>query len=102
MLFLHQTLTRQEVAEHLKITPNQLSHILNTVIGKSFYDYVNEFRVKEVTSMLKDPNHIHLTLEGIAYEAGFNSKSTFNAVFKKVKGMTPKQYRQSLAEDTPQ
>lgn len=95
-LYLNQTLTRQDVAEHLKITPNQLSYILNTLIGKSFYDYVNEFRVAEVMSKIEDPNNIHLTLEGIAYESGFNSKSTFNSIFKKVQGITPKQYRNSL------
>ncbi len=94
-LYLNQVLTRRDVAEHLQITPNQLSYILNSLIGKSFYDYVNEFRVAEVMSKIEDPKYIHLTLEGIAYESGFNSKSTFNSIFKKVKGMTPKEYKNS-------
>ena len=96
-LYLNPDLTRQALADHLKINPNTLSHILNKNLRKSFHDFVNEYRVREVMHKIGQPEFLHYTLEGIAYESGFNSKSTFNAIFKKISGKTPRQYKKEVA-----
>ncbi|RYY52505.1 MAG: AraC family transcriptional regulator [Chitinophagaceae bacterium] len=69
-----------------------LSKVINGMYGKSFNDYVNEFRVREAIRLLQSPAHQNFNLLGIAYDAGFNSKSTFNRAFKKVTGKNPKEY----------
>ncbi|MGI9541672.1 MAG: helix-turn-helix domain-containing protein, partial [Cyclobacteriaceae bacterium] len=96
-LFLKPELTRLALAQHLKITPNTLSHILNKHLGKSFHDFINEYRVNEVKAKIRDAKYLHYTLEGIAYECGFNSKSTFNAIFKKMAGKTPREYKKEVS-----
>ena len=62
------------------------------------YDFVNSYRVEEVQRRLVDPSSAHLTVLAIGLEAGFNSKSSFNAVFKKHTKMTPSQYQQHASE----
>ena len=95
-LFLDPELTRQVLADHLKINPNVLSTILNRHLKKSFYDFVNDYRVKEVQRKIQDPAYLHYTLEGIGLDSGFNSKSTFNAMFKKITGQTPRAYKKQI------
>ena len=56
-------------------------------------DFVNEFRIKEAKSILKDPSKKEFTVLEILYEVGFNSKSSFNTAFKKHTGLTPTQFR---------
>jgi AraC-like DNA-binding protein len=82
-----------ELAASLSISPNHLSQILNDNLGQSFFDFINAYRVKEAQQALLDPSKQHLTILAIAYEVGFNSKSTFNTVFKKHTQMTPSQYK---------
>ena len=82
-----------DLAELLSISSNQLSSLLNDVIGKSFYDYINEFRVEEVKKRLLDPKHQNKTILSIAWECGFNSKSAFNRIFKLNTGLTPSEYQ---------
>jgi AraC-like DNA-binding protein len=61
----------------------------------NFYTYVNKFRLEYSQSLLKNPKKQHLSMEGVAYESGFGSKSTFNTLFKKHIEMTPIQYKKS-------
>ena len=91
-------LTLQDLADALGISAHNLTEVINTQLGQNFYDFVNSYRVREVQERLTDPDYAHLTLLAIGLEAGFNSKSTFNAVFKKHTGMTPSQYRKQQAE----
>jgi len=91
--YLNGKLSLNDVAEHLYISTNHLSQIINEQLGKNFYDFVNEYRVQEVKSLLCDSNYKKLTLLAIAFESGFNSKTSFNVVFKKITGLTPSQYR---------
>ncbi|AUG53668.1 AraC family transcriptional regulator [Thalassospira marina] len=85
-------LTMPKMAAAVGTKPNQLSMVLNRHIGKSFFDYVNEYRIEEATRLLmKEPDR---TILDIAVEVGFNSKSTFNLAFKKITGHTPSSYRQ--------
>ena len=95
-MFLKEDLTLRDVANSLAVDPNLISHILNSHLGSSFYDFVNRYRIGEVKKKMQDPGFAHLTLLGIALESGFNSKTTFNRVFKQVTGQTPREFQQSL------
>ena len=78
------------LASMVNITSHQLSQLLNANLGKSFTNYINEWRITEAQKLLiARPN---ITLEQIGYEVGFNSKSTFFAAFKKSTGTTPAAY----------
>ncbi|WP_454801762.1 FtsX-like permease family protein [Mucilaginibacter phyllosphaerae] len=94
-------LTLTSLAVKLNIHPHDLSRIVNVGIGKSFSDFINEFRVREIVRKMNDPAFDRLTLLGIAYESGFNSKTTFNRVFKQITGKTPVEYKNSLKEEVP-
>ena len=87
-----------DLAEPLNISANQLSSLLNDVIGKSFYDYINEFRVEEVKKRLVDPKHQNKTILSIAWECGFNSKSAFNRIFKLNTSLTPSEYQKKYSK----
>jgi AraC-like DNA-binding protein len=87
-------LTLQELADELSISAHNLSQVINTRLGKNFYDFVNEYRVEEVKRRLLDPKYRNLKILAIGLDAGFNTKSTFNAFFKKHTGVTPSRYRE--------
>jgi putative ABC transport system permease protein len=89
-------LSLNSLAEKLHLQPYELSRIVNTALKKSFSDFINEYRVAEVTRKMKDPAYRHLTLLGIAIESGFNSKTTFNRAFKQVFGKNPIDYKNEL------
>lgn len=92
-LYRNPELTLTDLANHLGTNPSLLSKIINRSFGKNFNDYVNEYRVLEVKDQLSNPNNAHLTIMGLAYDAGFNSKATFNRAFKKVTGDSPKTFQ---------
>ena len=100
LYYLNPELTLTSLASSLEIHPNRLSKIINEGIGKSFSDFVNEYRTKAVVARLKNPEYDHITLLGISFECGFNSKTTFNRVFKEVMGVTPFEYKKSLSPKT--
>jgi AraC-like DNA-binding protein len=91
--FVRSTLTLQELADELSIAGHHLSQVINDRLRQNFFDFVNSYRVKEVQQLLLAPESQHLTILSIAYEAGFNSKSSFNTIFKKQTQMTPSQFR---------
>lgn len=90
--YLDPNLSLRSLAELINIHPNQLSWLLNESIGKNFNEFVNHYRVSAFQRLCKDPKNSHITLIGLAYESGFNSKSVFNTSFKKEIGLTPKVY----------
>ena len=90
--YLAPSLTLNQFASHLNLPPRTVSQHINHGIGMPFIDFVNEYRVKEVIRHLEVQDLSHLTLLGIAEESGFNSKSTFNRIFKKFTGKSPKDY----------
>ncbi len=92
-LFLEETLNLRTLAARVKLDPNLVSYVLNTVVKKSFYDYVNEFRVNEMKRKIEDPAYSHIKIVELAFESGFNSKATFNRVFKKLTGISPTEYK---------
>jgi len=73
-----------------------LSQIINENFNRNFYDLINEYRVKEVKKCLSNQKYNNFTLLGIAYECGFNSKASFNGVFKKFTGLTPSEFKKNL------
>ncbi|MGY3090236.1 AraC-like DNA-binding protein/TRAP-type C4-dicarboxylate transport system permease small subunit [Hymenobacter sp. UYAg731] len=87
--WLEPELTLAELAHRLRTNTSLLSHVINTGCGQNFNDFVNSYRVAEAERKLQDPRLGHYSLVGIALESGFNSKSTFNRVFKKLTGRTP-------------
>ncbi|MEN0002982.1 MAG: helix-turn-helix domain-containing protein [Bacteroidota bacterium] len=94
-LFKNQKLTADEVAAQLGITRQQLSEVLNVHMGMRFQDLLNQYRVEAFIDCLHQEHYQQYTLLGIAMEVGFSSKSSFNATFKKLKGITPSQYKKS-------
>jgi len=95
--FIDADLGIQELAGQLEITRHQLSYLINQQHHMSFYEFVNSHRVMEVKSLMEDPKNKNIKLMSLAYDAGFNSKSSFNRIFKQFAGMTPSQYYHSLA-----
>ncbi len=93
-IHLNKNLKLSDVAENLKISSHALSQYLNENIGTSFSNYINVYRVATAEKGLQS-NDSH-TLEAIGNESGFKSNSTFYAAFKKLKGITPAQYKKSL------
>lgn len=95
--YLEPKLTLSDLATELATTPNNLSQVINQYEEKNFYDFVNEYRVKEFIKKASQPENRNLNLLGIAFESGFNSKSSFNEVFKKQTGLPPSKYLKSNA-----
>lgn len=91
--YLHSNLTVNRLAHLLGIPAKDLSRHLNQVLGRNFYEFVNGYRITEVKRRLADPEEDKTVLD-IMYEAGFNSKSVFNTLFRKSTGMTPTRFRQ--------
>ncbi len=89
-------LSVDDIASRLDIHPNYLSQVINEREKKNFYDFVNQYRVEEFKKLAADPKNRHLTLLALAFECGFNSKSSFNRYFKKATGQTPSEFFASL------
>jgi AraC-like DNA-binding protein/lipoprotein NlpI len=89
-LFLDSNLCLKILAEKVKLHPNKLSWLLNEQVGKNFNEYINSYRLVTFKEKAINPDNQHLTLLGLAYESGFNSKTVFNTFFKKMEGMTPR------------
>ncbi|MEQ9300377.1 MAG: AraC family transcriptional regulator [Cyclobacteriaceae bacterium] len=91
--YLNPRLTLLELSAGTDIPRNQLSAVLNQYFQQNFFEYINDKRVDEFKKRALDPTYGHLTLLGIALDCGFNSKSSFNHIFKKNTGMTPGEYK---------
>jgi len=89
-LYMDPSISLRHLAKKLELHPNKLSWLLNEQIGKNFNEYINTFRLITFQEKALNPNNNHLTLLALAYDSGFNSKTVFNAFFKKMEGMTPR------------
>jgi AraC-like DNA-binding protein len=94
--YIEPELTLPELADRLGVSPNDLSQVINREMKKNFFDFVNEYRVQEAKRLLSSPKYSHLSILGIALDAGFNSKSAFYTAFGKYAGMKPAEYRNQL------
>ena len=94
-------LSLSSLAEKLNLPPHELSRIINTVFKKGFNDFINEYRVIDAARKMQDPAYDHITLLGIAFESGFNSKTTFNRIFKQLTGKSPTEYKNHAKNERP-
>ena len=94
-LYLEPELNIGDIANQLKMHSHQLSKLINSGLGKNFFEFVNEHRVEEFKKLVADPKNKHISILGLAMDAGFNSKATFNRIFKKQTGLTPSRFRES-------
>ncbi len=94
--YLNPEYSLQMMVDDLNISRHKLSQTINRSQNKNFYKLINEYRVKEVKEKLENKAHKNLTVLGIAFECGFNSKTTFNRIFKEETGMTPTNYIKAL------
>lgn len=88
-VYINPELSLRDLAKEMDIHSNKLSWLVNEHLGKSFNEYINSLRLESFKSKALDPNNSHLTILGLAYESGFNSKTVFNTYFKKKEGQTP-------------
>ncbi|HWA35438.1 MAG TPA: AraC family transcriptional regulator [Cyclobacteriaceae bacterium] len=99
-IYLSPDLTLADLASRLGIPRQYVSQVLTQYFGKTFFNYVNQYRVEEFKRRHISAEFSHLTLLGLALECGFNSKATFNSVFKRVTGSTPSQFARHLKKST--
>jgi len=91
--FLNASLTIYDLSKQMNIPVKELSLLINRSLNQHFFDFINSYRIKKAMEILKDPAKKEITVLEILYEVGFNSKSSFNTVFKKQTELTPSQYR---------
>lgn len=96
-LFKNPNLKVNDLAREINISGHQLSQLLNDNVAKNFTLFVNEYRIDEACKILS--KNTNLTIDAVGAEVGYNSKSTFFATFKKIKGMTPSVYQQANTPD---
>lgn len=93
--YLDANLSLPDLAEKLHMPSHLLSRVINERLDLNFFDFINQYRVAHVQALLRDPGYAHLSLLGIAFESGFNTKSAFNRVFKKMTGQTPSEFKKT-------
>lgn len=94
--YLNPKLTLRDLSQQVEIHPNQLSWLLNEKFGKKFNEFVNLYRLDHFKNLIQNPGNENISIIGLAYESGFNSKTVFNTFFKKEEGITPNEYLKSL------
>lgn len=90
--YLDPDLTMRVLALRLDLHPNKLSWLINESLSKNFKDFINQYRVEYFKRIAKDPNNSHISMLGLAYDSGFNSKTGFYNAFKKATNITPSKY----------
>jgi AraC-like DNA-binding protein len=91
--YTNEGLRLADLAEQLSVQPHVLSQVINERLQVNFFDFINKYRVEEAMMVLKDAGSDQYTLLGVARDAGFKCKASFNRAFKKHAGMSPSQYR---------
>ncbi|WP_298792268.1 helix-turn-helix domain-containing protein [uncultured Allomuricauda sp.] len=91
--FQNSRLTLRDLAEQLQIPPKQLSQIINKQLDQNFVDFINSYRLNMATERLLKPRDDKETILEVMYEVGFNSKSSFNTLFKAKTGKTPTEFK---------
>lgn len=91
-LFLNPTLNVSELARQINQPSKVVSAVINQQLGKSFNEFVNQYRIEEVKKRLLSNTDSHLTISGIALECGFNSQATFQRVFRQMTGQAPTEF----------
>lgn len=92
-LYKNPELSLLDLSRSVEISERVISNAINQELGKNFFQFINEYRVEEVKERLKDPAQNHFKIISLAFDAGFNSKASFNRVFKSYTGRTPIDYK---------
>ena len=96
-IYLDPDLSLEVLATRMKMSRHHLTQLLNERVEKNFYSFINEYRIGEAIDRLNDPSS-HVNILSLAFDCGFNSKSSFNNYFKKITGTTPTAYRKQQLE----
>lgn len=96
--FLDCELNLFKLATEMNISSHILSYVINTGFEENFFQFVNRYRIEEAKKLIIDCTMDHLSILGIGYEVGFNSKTVFNTTFKKMTGKTPSQFKKSSSD----
>jgi AraC-like DNA-binding protein len=91
--YLEPELTLEELSAQLALRSKILSQVINENTGQNFFDFINRYRIGEAKRMLTDPTDKKITVQEILYVVGFNSRSSFNTLFKKYTGVTPSEFK---------
>ncbi len=94
--YLDRDLSIHDLSLMTGIPRHYITQVLNEYHGRNFFTFINEYRIKEVIERFSDPKYNNYTILAIALDAGFNSKTTFNAIFKHQTGITPSEYMEKL------
>jgi len=98
--YLEPSLTLEELSQRLSVQSWDLSRVINDRFHQNFFNFVNGFRIEEAQRLLSDRSNGRRTVLQVVYEVGFNSKSAFNAAFKKHTGMTPSEFKGKSASSS--
>jgi len=91
-VYLENDLSLPKLAKRLEASCNETSFVINELYEDNFYNFINKYRIEEAKKLLLSEKYNQLNVLGIAYESGFNSKTTFNTTFKKYTGMSPTEF----------
>jgi len=92
--YINAELSLSGLAEMLHTTSHRLSFVINTTMEMNYFDFINSYRVKEAMNLLQTAQEIDSKIIAIAFDSGFNNRTSFHLAFKKVTGLTPKEYRE--------
>ncbi|GET20156.1 helix-turn-helix domain-containing protein [Prolixibacter denitrificans] len=98
--FLESALTINDLSRMMDMPPHQLSRVINRHFGMNFFEFVNQYSIEYFKQLAADPKYQHYSLLGLGLECGFNSKSSFNRVFKEHTGLTPGAVRKQVEAET--
>ena len=98
-VYTNPNLRLEELANLIGIPGYQLSQVISLGLKTTYYEFINSYRIEKVKQMLKNEEFEDATILDIAFQSGFNSKSSFNTFFKKYTGMTPSGYRKTPAAE---
>lgn len=91
--YLEPELNLEQLSSQLSLKPKILSQVINECLGQNFFDFVNRYRIEDAKRLLSNPADKKITVLEVLYEVGFNSKSSFNTLFKKYTGITPSEFK---------
>ena len=92
-IYLEDDLNLPKLAQKMTISTHDLSYLLNVGFGKSFFQFINDYRIEAAKKLLASEKNDHLNMVGIAYAAGFSSKTTFYTAFKKATNQSPSEFQ---------
>ena len=102
--YLSNNFTLNKLSQELDLSPTYTSRVINKVIGKNFKDFVNRYRIDQACEYLSDEKMKNFTIEAVAQESGFHSRTAFYNAFKKIKHMSPGEFmfKNSVLSKDPQ